>query len=63
MKLKVSSAALFGRLTSINRVLNSKNSLPILDCFLFEIEDKKMSITASDSETTLVTSVELIESD
>ena len=63
MKLKVSSAALFGRLTSINRVLNSKNSLPILDCFLFEIEDKTMSITASDSETTLVTSVELIESD
>lgn len=62
MKLKVSSAALFSRLTSINRVLNSKNSLSILDCFLFEIEDKKMSITASDSETTLVTSVELIES-
>ena len=62
MKLKVSSAALFGRLTAINRVLNSKNSFPILDCYLFDIEDKKMSITASDSETTLVTSVELIQS-
>ena len=63
MKIKVSSAALFSRLTSINRVLNSKNSLPILDCYLFEVEGQKMSITASDSETTLVTSVELIESD
>ena len=63
MKLKVASAALFSRLTSINRVLNSKNSLPILDCYLFEVEGQKMSITASDSETTLVTSVELIESD
>lgn len=62
MKLKVSSAALFSRLTSINRVLNSKNSFPILDCYLFEIEGQKMAITASDSETTLVTSVELIES-
>ena len=63
MKIKVSSAALFSRLTSINRVLNSKNSLPILDCYLFDVDGLKMSITASDSETTLVTSVELIESD
>ena len=61
MKLKVASAALFSRLTSINRVLNSKNSLPILDCYLFETQGQKMSITASDSETTLVTAVDLIE--
>ena len=62
MKLKVSSSALFSRLSSVNRVLNSKNSFPILDCFLFEVHELSMSITASDSETTLVTSVELIES-
>ena len=62
MKLKVSSAALFGRLTAINRVLNTKNSFPILDCFLFDVQDQVMSITASDSETTLITSVELIQS-
>ncbi|MCR5779683.1 MAG: DNA polymerase III subunit beta [Bacteroidaceae bacterium] len=63
MKIKVSSAALFSRLTSINRVLNSKNSFPILDCYLFETQGQQMSITASDSETTLVTTVELIECD
>ena len=63
MKLKVSSALLFSRLTSINRVLNSKNSFPILDCILFEIEGQQMSVTASDSETTLVTSLELTEAD
>lgn len=63
MKIKVSSAALFARLTSINRVLNSKNSFPILDCYLFETQGQHMSITASDSETTLVTGVELIECD
>ena len=62
MKLKVSSASLFGRLTSINRVLNSKNSFPILDCYLFEVNGLTMSVTASDTETTLVTSVDLIES-
>ena len=63
MKMKVSSAALFSRLTSINRVLNSKNSLPILDCYLFEVVGHRLSITASDSESTLVTSVELADSD
>lgn len=63
MKLKVASAALFGRLTSVNRVLNSKNSFPILDCYLFETNGLQMTITASDSETTLVTSIDLIECD
>lgn len=63
MKLKVASAALFSRLTSVNRVLNSKNSFPILDCYLFETDGLKMKITASDSETTLVTSIDLIECD
>lgn len=63
MKIKVASAALFGRLTSVNRVLNNKNSLPILDCYLFETNGLQMTITASDSETTLVTSIDLIECD
>ncbi len=63
MKLKVSSAALFGRLTSINRVLNSKNSFPILDCYLFQTEGQRLSITASDSETTLITGMDVIECD
>ncbi|MCR5819659.1 MAG: DNA polymerase III subunit beta [Bacteroidaceae bacterium] len=63
MKFKVASAALFSRLTSIQRVLNSKNSYPILDCYLFDIDGQNMTITASDSETTLVTHVELIESE
>ncbi len=63
MKLKVSSATLFNRLTSISRVLNSKNSLPILDCFLFEVEGTRMSVTASDSEISLITSLDLIEAE
>lgn len=62
MTLKVSSSALFERLTSVNRVLNSKNSFPILNCYLFDIHGLTMTITASDSETTLITTVELIES-
>ena len=35
MKFVVSSTALLNRLQTASRVINSKNSLPILDCFLF----------------------------
>ena len=63
MKFIVSSAELFSRLQTIGRVINSKNTLPALDCFLFDIHDNTLTITASDSETTLVTWMGLVESD
>ena len=63
MKFIVSSTGLFSHLQAIARVINSKNSLPILDCFLLEITDGTLSITASDSETTLTTTIEAIEYD
>lgn len=48
---------------AISRVINAKSSLPILDCFLMELTDGTLSITASDSETTLITSLEVNEYD
>lgn len=61
MKFIVSSTSLFSHLQAISRVINSKNSLPILDCFLLELEDGTLTLTASDSETTLCTSIEVSE--
>ena len=61
MKFIISSTALFSRLQAISRVINSKNSLPILDCFLVEMQDGTLSMTASDSETTLCTTIEISE--
>ncbi len=63
MKFIVSSSALSGHLQAISRVINSKNALPILDCFLFDLQDGTLSVTASDSETTMVTMLEVNESD
>ena len=63
MKFIISSSALFSHLQAISRVINSKNTLPILDCFLFDLQGGTLSITASDTETTMVTSVEVTESD
>ena len=63
MKFVVSSTALSAHLQGISRVINSKNALPILDCFLFELQDGLLTVTVSDSETTMTTSLEVVESD
>jgi DNA polymerase III subunit beta len=55
MKFVVSSTDLLGHLQSISKVINSKNTLPILDNFLFRLSDNKLEITASDLETTFIT--------
>jgi DNA polymerase-3 subunit beta len=63
MNFIISSTALSSHLQAISRVINSKNALPILDCFLFDLKDGKLSITASDGETTMITSVDVQEND
>lgn len=61
MNFKVSSSALYSRLVAALKVMGSKNSMPILDCFLFDIKDGIINITASDSEKYYITSVPTIE--
>lgn len=63
MKFNVSSATLCSRLQTISRVQSSKNALPILDCVLFELADGVLTLTASDSETTVITSVDVADSE
>ncbi|MDR1403751.1 MAG: DNA polymerase III subunit beta [Tannerellaceae bacterium] len=63
MKFDVSSAALLSRLQSISKVIASKNSLPILDSFLFDLEGNKLTITASDADTRMVTSIEVMNAE
>ncbi|MDR2919086.1 MAG: DNA polymerase III subunit beta [Tannerella sp.] len=60
MKFDVSSSALLTRLQSISKVIASKNTLPILDSFLFQLKEDKLIITASDVETRLITTVDVI---
>ena len=53
MRFNLSSTALSSRLLTLSRVINSKNSLPILDCFLFEVHNGQLTITSSDSENVM----------
>lgn len=57
MNFVISSNALFNRLQLVSKVVSSKNTLPILDYFLFKLEGDSLKITASDLETTLTTEV------
>ena len=63
MRFTVSSTALSAKLVALSRVINSKNALPILGDFVFDIKGQTLSLTASDSENTMQTTVELIEAD
>ena len=62
MKFIVSSSQLLRQLQVLGGVINSNNTLPILDNFLFEISENQLKVSASDLETTM-TALVAIESD
>ncbi|MCB0445504.1 MAG: DNA polymerase III subunit beta, partial [Gelidibacter sp.] len=59
MKFIVSSTYLLKQLQVLGGVINNSNTLPILDNFLFELNDSKLTVSASDLETTMSSSVEV----
>lgn len=63
MKFIVSSTALLSHLQIISRVINSKNSMAILENFLFELKGNNLVVTASDQETTMTTTIDVIEAE
>lgn len=63
MKFIVSSGELQKALQTVSGVISSSQSRPILENYLFELEENNLKITASDGETTLVTTVEVKSDD
>ena len=59
MKFVVSSSELLTPLQAISRVISSKNSMSILDNFLFQLSGHTLTITASDLETTVQASIQV----
>lgn len=57
MKFNVSSTKLFAQLQAVSRVIASKNSLQILEDVLFDLQGEQLTLTASDGETTIRTSL------
>ncbi|MEA1875655.1 MAG: DNA polymerase III subunit beta, partial [Bacteroidota bacterium] len=63
MKFVASSTDLLSHLQAISRVISTKNTLPILDNFLFELRGNELVITASDLESTMITTMSLENTD
>ncbi len=59
MKFIVSSSSLLKQLSVINGVITSNPVVPILENFLFEISEGKLTITASDLQTSMITELEI----
>lgn len=59
MRFIVSSSLLSKNLSALSGVLNTSNTLPILDDFLFELREDSLLITASDLETTMTVEIPL----
>lgn len=63
MKFVISSSILSAHLSVLGRVIQQKNSIPILNCFRFNIEAGTLGITASDNDSTLTARLDLVESE
>ena len=63
MNFIVSSTALLKNLQALGGVISSNNTLPILDNFLFEIENNELVVSATDLETTMISKIEVKSKD
>ena len=59
MKFIVSSSLLYKELQNLGGIINSANTIPILDNFLFNIEKNKLKITSSDLESSMTSEIEV----
>ena len=59
MKFIVSSSYLLKQLQVLGSVINSNNTLSILDNFLFELDNQQLIVSASDLETTMTATLDI----
>jgi DNA polymerase III subunit beta len=63
MKFSISSSELLKQLQIANGAIGSNPVLPILEDFLFKIENKKLTIGATDLETSIATTIDVLADD
>lgn len=63
MKFSISSNSLLSLLQNTGKVISSKQTMPILDYFLFELSETILKVTASDLETTFISTIEVASSE
>ena len=61
MKFTISSKTLLAHLSAVSKVVNSKNTIAILDNFLFTLKNNVLIVTGTDKENTIISRIELME--
>ena len=59
MRFIINSQLLLKHLSALNGVISNNNTVPIISCFHFHLEDNILTIKATDLETTMVSRIEL----
>ncbi len=59
MKFIINSQLFSKQIQSISGVITNNNTVPIINCFLFHLDENLLTIRATDLETTLVTKIEV----
>ncbi|MFC0186098.1 DNA polymerase III, beta subunit [Pseudarcicella hirudinis] len=59
MKFVVSSSVLLKQLSAVNGVIANNPIMPILENFLFQLDQNQLTVTASDSQTVMITTLEV----
>ncbi len=63
MKFIISSSYLLKQLQVLGGIINSNNTLPILDNFLFDLDGNSLTVSASDLETTIASKLRVESSE
>ena len=63
MKFNVPSKSLYSFVSAVNKVINSKNAMTILNNFLFYLEGDKLQVVACDMENTLVARIDVMDAE
>jgi DNA polymerase-3 subunit beta len=63
MKFIIPGNVLLGYLQTVGKVIATKNIIPILDCFLFQLSDNQLTITGADAETRITTTSEVLNAE
>lgn len=63
MKFKAQNKQILKELQQINLVISKNNTMPVLDCFLFEAKESVLNVTGTDLETTVNTKIHIQECD
>lgn len=63
MKFNVPSKTLYTFVSAVSRVINSKNALTVLNNFLFTLNGNVLTVKASDTENSLVATLDVTEAE